>query len=125
MDFYDPARTNAIVLLCIIQCTLGVAISFLYLFRELKALWTQFAPVEPDIQRTRGCREEEIPTTSLTGALTIPLKNLKTPLQNAAVLPVCNYADALDAICNVFTQTDDRCSKKIVLSSKSSPKMFA
>ena len=90
MDFYDPARANAIVLLCVIQCALGVAISFLYLCREIKAIWNRFTSVEPDIQGPKGGLEEKIPTVSQeTSEFTFTLEQLDRSYQDSVVSLVC------------------------------------
>ena len=119
MDVYGLAWTDAIILLCIIQCALGVVITFLYLSREIKAIWNRSTPVEPSIQGLEGCLEEKSSTTfQETGEFTFTLAQLKLPV----VLQVCKLRRcSFDAMPNIFTPTDDRCSKKIVLCSISSP----
>ena len=122
MDVYGLAWTYAIILLCIIQYALGVVIG-LYLSREIKAIWNQFTPVEPNNQDPEGCSEEKTSTTSQeTGEFTFTLDQLQLPV----VLQVCELRRySFDGTPNIFTPTDHRCSKKIVLCSISSPQRLA
>lgn len=85
MDFYNLDRTDAIILLCIIQCALGVAVAFLYLCREIKAIWNWFTPVQPNIH---GPEDKISTTTAKTDELTITREQL-TAWHQTDPLRVC------------------------------------